>query len=1202
MTEMAKIRKRDGRVTAFDETKITAAIRAVMTEKHEPERLTKIVLTILKKAINGDIPTVEQIQNLVEQVLMAGGHYEAAKAYILYREKHHAVRQAKAIIGVTDDLGLSLNQLKVIDNRYLRHDDSGKTVETPRQLFERVARFVAQNEPSAKQSHWQKAFFEVISKMEFMPAGCYLRSAGTKKPSLANCFVLPVEDDMGKIFDAVKWLALVQQRGGGCVAGDSQVFTSFCGLEKISTVYERLKQGRMEIQGVQNGWQVDIADLNINTLAFDQDSGRMMADKILSIWRYQLPQERVYSVKAEGGLEVVTSDWHPFFIFEEGIVKEKRADEIKTGDLLVGSSLSAADQWLFKQSKTIDGRQINEDIGWLVGYVLGDGSFGRVKANTKAKKYYERLRLFDGRKDTLFKAQEIIANLIGKEIKIQKDGRCQTFILTVVDQQLVKWLKKLAGINGPKTDQLKIAPEMIKNRKNVVLALIAGLLDADGYVAKTRQRVTFDSESGILIEQITCLLNIFGIRTRVRRKKPKNKQWRTMFELAIDGGEQLERINNLLGEYLSDEFKKQRLINHITQNKINVDQRSPLCFDQLKPFLIKAGVPVNKVTIHRQAINIGSNSFWLQRLKWGSHISRAQILRVLAALLSLKFWTKAERQQLIFWQLVHQSFRKVVRVSYGEKTAEFFDFTTQKHNNYLAGQGGLTVVHNTGFNFSKLRPKGDYVKKSGGFATGPVSFMKVFDAATGQVMQGGFRMGANMGILNVDHPDILEFITCKTEQGEITNFNISVGATDEFMTAVKKNQRFSLKNPRTGEVVQTLPAQQLFDQIVGLAWRTGDPGMIFLDQINKYNPVIKTLGPLLATNPCGEQPLHPFDVCNLGSINLVKFVKLSAKGRHEVDWSRLEQVTKTAVRFLDNGIDVSGYPLPQIEAMAKANRRIGLGIMGWADMLYQLGVAYNSNEGVKLAEKVMKAVNDAAVNESTALAREKGIFKNWKGSVYEKKGIRRRNLAVTTIAPTGTIAMVAGCSSGIEPEFALSFVKNVVDEAGLTYVNEHFRRAVETSKLSDFKKKSVLEEVAKSGSCQQIEYLPDSIRKTFVSAFDIIPEWHVRMQAAFQKHTENAVSKTINFPQNATIEDVEKAYLLAWELGCKGITIYRSGSKDAQILSTVPKKTTQTIQSKVRITPLKNKLDKTCPECGSQMEVIEGCATCKHCGFSKCSL
>lgn len=731
MTDLTKIKKRDGRVVVFEESKITQAIRAVVEHKSEPERLTKIVITIVKKGLNGEIPTVEQVQDVVEQVLMAAGHYEAAKEYILYREKHKTVRQVKEMLGVEDSLGLSVNQLKVLENRYLRHDEYGKVMETPSDLFSRVAKFVAKNEKNYARSSavaeamadkWEENFFEVMTKMEFMPAGCYLRSAGTKKPSLANCFVLPIEDDMGKIFDAVKWLALVQQRGGG-----------------------------------------------------------------------------------------------------------------------------------------------------------------------------------------------------------------------------------------------------------------------------------------------------------------------------------------------------------------------------------------------------------------------------------------------------------------------------------------------TGFNFSKLRPKGDYVQKSGGFATGPVSFMKVFDAATGQVMQGGFRMGANMGILNVNHPDILEFITCKTEQGEITNFNISVGATDEFMSAVKNNRRFSLKNPRTGEVVQTLPAKQLFDQMVGLAWRTGDPGMIFLDQINKYNPVLKTLGPLLATNPCGEQPLHPFDVCNLGSINLAKFVE----GK-KIKWDRLTEVTKIAVRFLDNGVDVSGYPIPQIEAMAKANRRIGLGIMGWADMLYQLGVAYNSDEGVNLAEKVMKAVNEAAVGESVSLAKEKGIFKNWKGSEYEKRGVRRRNLAVTTIAPTGTIAMVADCASGIEPNFALSYTKNVVDESGLSYVNQYFRQALEATKLSAEEKNDVLQEVARTGSCQKVDYLDKLTKRVFVTAYDIMPEWHVKMQAAWQKHTENAVSKTINFPQNATIEDVEKAYLLAWELGCKGITIYRSGSREGQVLAVEEDKKennlTVKIQSKVRITPLKNKMDKKCPECGSVMEVVEGCATCRSCGFSKCSL
>jgi ribonucleoside-diphosphate reductase alpha chain len=317
-----------------------------------------------------------------------------------------------------------------------------------------------------------------------------------------------------------------------------------------------------------------------------------------------------------------------------------------------------------------------------------------------------------------------------------------------------------------------------------------------------------------------------------------------------------------------------------------------------------------------------------------------------------------------------------------------------------------------------------------------------------------------------------------------------------------------------------------------------------------------------------------------------------------------------AVRFLDNGVSASRYPIKQIAQMAKANRRIGLGVMGFADMLLQMGIAYDSEAGVKTAEKAMKIVNDAAVTQSTALAHEKGVFKNWKGSDYQKKGIRRRNLAVTTIAPTGVISMVADCSSGIEPNFALSYVKNVVDDAGLNYVNDYFKEAVEATNLSEEQKNKVYKRVSETGSCQDIEYLPNSIKKVFTVAYDIAPEWHVRMQAAFQKHTENAVSKTINFPPNATIEDVEKAYLLAWELKCKGITIYRSGSKEGQVLAThnktksgeKEKKKQPIIQSKVRITPLKMRHLEECPECGSDMEMVEGCSTCRSCGFSKCSL
>ena len=733
MTDLSKIIKRDGSKVKFEEAKITRVILKAFKateeveeekQKKEAQRLTKVVVNILSKGINGDLPTVEQVQDVVEQVLMAASYFETAKAFIIYREKHQTVRVAKRVLGVEDDLGLSVNQLKVLENRYLRHDEYGKAVEMPKDLFRRVARAVANQEEKPKRKAWRERFYEVMSEMEFVPAGGYLRSAGTKRPTIANCFVLPVEDDMEGIFDAIKWLALVQQAGGG-----------------------------------------------------------------------------------------------------------------------------------------------------------------------------------------------------------------------------------------------------------------------------------------------------------------------------------------------------------------------------------------------------------------------------------------------------------------------------------------------TGFNFSKLRPKGDFVKSSGGFSTGPISFMKVFDAATAQVMQGGYRMGANMGILNVNHPDILEFIHCKTEEGEISNFNISVGITDEFMKAVKGNKKFKLRNPRTREVVQTIEAKSLFNQMVSLAWRTGDPGMVFLDKINKNNPVLKTLGKLEATNPCGEQPLHPFDVCNLGSVNLAKMVT----GKR-VDWGNLERAVRVGVRFLDNGVDLSRYPIKQIQRMAKANRRIGLGVMGFADMLYQLGIGYNTDKGVRLAEKVMGFVNKTAVNQSESLGKEKGVFPNWKGSEYQKKGVKRRNLAVTTIAPTGTISMVADCSSGIEPVFALTFVKNVVEEGGLSYVNKYFKQAVEGLSLSDDQKNDIYQRVSESGSCQDIEELPNSIKSVFVTAYDINPKDHIKMQAGFQKRTENAVSKTINFPAEASIADVEKAYLLAWELKCKGITIYRSGSREGQVLQTNKKKNKtksfddaqdkQVIQSKVKIRSLKN----ICPECGEEMEMGEGCMTCRSCGFSKCSI
>lgn len=720
-----RIIKRDGREVPFEQAKLVVAIgkAGVQTkefDEKEAKRLAGIVVGILEKTEKGT-PAVEQVQDIVEQVLMAAGHYQTAKAYILYRAARSEERRVERIIGVKDDLDLTPNQLKVLESRYLLKDEEGKVVETPSELFRRVAKVLAKGEKRSV----EQDFYEVMSQLEFLPAGRTLNNAGTPQSQLANCFVLPIEDSMEGIFDSVKYMALVHQTGGG-----------------------------------------------------------------------------------------------------------------------------------------------------------------------------------------------------------------------------------------------------------------------------------------------------------------------------------------------------------------------------------------------------------------------------------------------------------------------------------------------TGFNFSRLRPRGDAVtKSSGGFATGPVSFMKVFDIATRQVMQGGKKRGANMGILNVDHPDVLEFINCKSESGEIENFNISVGVTDGFMKAVEADGEWQLKNPRNGEVVQTIKARSLMNQLVAQAWRTGDPGLIFLDPINRNNPLLEKYGRIDATNPCGEQPLHPFDACNLGSINLAKFVK----SERTIDWERLRFVVRTGVRMLDNVIDACKYPLPQITETVRANRRIGLGVMGWADMLYQLRIPYDSEKGVALARKVAKFIQETSWEQSEQLAGEKGVFPRWKESSFKRKV---RNVAITTIAPTGSISMLADTSSGIEPVFALAYRKNVVAEEGLSYLNKYFAQELKESRWADGDaehkvRDRIVREVAEAGSVAHVSGVPEEVRSVYRTAHDIAPEWHVQMQAAWQKYTDNAVSKTINFPHSATMEDVESAYLLAWKSGCKGITIYRDGSKETQILSIgessqkFESSRRQIIQSKIRTETLKER-GKKCPECGAKLTIEEGCAKCYGCGYSVC--
>lgn len=546
-------------------------------------------------------------------------------------------------------------------------------------------------------------------------------------------------------------------------------------------------------------------------------------------------------------------------------------------------------------------------------------------------------------------------------------------------------------------------------------------------------------------------------------------------------------------------------------------------------------------------------------------------------------------------------------------------FETIKNTALIHKSGG-----GTGFSFSRLRPKNDVVRSTMGVSSGPVSFMEVFNSATEAVKQGGTRRGANMGILRVDHPDILDFIDCKSDVTKLNNFNISVALTDKFMDAVKSNSEYDLIHPNTKKSVAKLNAKKVFDLIVKHAWQTGEPGIVFIDRINKDNPTPR-IGEIESTNPCGEVPLLPYEACNLGSINLGLMVKETNDGL-VVDYDKLKEVTRLAIHFLDNVITVNNYPLPEISKMVQNNRKIGLGVMGWADLLMKLGIGYNTLEGTKLAGQIMEFIDYHSKVKSIELSKERGRFNNFEGSVYDnenylynkykdksqglindndwknldeeikKYGIR--NATTTCIAPTGTISMIANCSGGVEPLFSLVFMRNIMDGTQLIEANDVFGNY---AKEHGFYSDSLMKQILKDGTIMHNDDVPKDAKAIFVTAHDISPYWHVKMQSAFQLHTDNAVSKTVNFEENATLNDIEDAYILAYNENLKGITVYRNNSRLTQPMN-LEKKDTPKIEEFISN---ENQVDKEderkCPECGSTINMAEGCFVCPNCGFSGCS-
>jgi ribonucleoside-diphosphate reductase alpha chain len=513
----------------------------------------------------------------------------------------------------------------------------------------------------------------------------------------------------------------------------------------------------------------------------------------------------------------------------------------------------------------------------------------------------------------------------------------------------------------------------------------------------------------------------------------------------------------------------------------------------------------------------------------------------------------------------------------------------------------------TGFSFSRLRPREDPIESTHGVSSGPVSFMRLYNFATEVTKLGGKRAGANMAILRVDHPDIEEFIAAKTNPLELNTFNISVAVTDQFMENVRKGQKYDLVNPRTNDVVGQLDARETLNRIVESAWRNGEPGVIFIDRINRDNPTPE-LGEIESTNPCGEQPLLAYESCVLGSINLAKFHRDGA-----IDYDRLKEVVTLAVHFLDNIIDVSEYPIAEIAQITKLNRKIGLGVMGWADLLILLDIPYDSEQAINLGEEVMSFISREALSASVGMAKQRGPFPRWfQESIYKKAdGLRarrprsrepRRNATVTTVAPTGTISLIANCSSGIEPIYSIAYRRLSFESDRLMFVHPLFE---DYARRQGFNSDAMMKHIAKRGSLHDVPEVSADARRVFVTTHEIAPEWHVRMQAAFQKHIDAAVSKTINFPADATVEDVRRAYVLAHELGCKGITVYRDGSREKQVLSTDFEDMTEPLTlasaSRQEMERPENQLlaKGICPECGETLRHNGGCLYCT-CGYSVC--
>jgi len=1037
---------------------------------------------------------------------------------------HAAAMERPALTGTWSEPAV-----RVLRERYLWKKD-GHYLEDEDGLCWRVATAVAQAEANYGGDIYQTAcqFYEVLVTGKFLANSPTLMNAGKDNGlQLSACFVIPVPDTIEGIFDAVKYAAIIHKSGGGCIAGDSRVWSTFCGIEPIEVLVNRATaDGRAGVP-YGSGVAYDVQDLAIQTVSMNPVTGETGLRPVTHVWRFDVPAENQIAVTMRQGTVVQTSDWHPFMVMRGTQLVEVRADALTPGDVVLGADRPDG-YWPWNESRTVGSLTIDPDLGWLIGFTLGDGSFGYVPA---LRQY--RVRWFSGTADVLERVQAILARH-GIKVSIQKDARGLLSVSTL-NQRFVHDLLESCGLEkfGPKDTRIRVPEIIAKSPLPVVRAFLAGLLDSDGNVDSDGSP-SYTSVSEAMVEDLAALMSLLGYQPTARAKAPYGKGRLHTHTVQLCPLPQVDDLAREIMPYLA---------NVLRRNRLHSDSRRQtalhLSFRNWRDRLSALGL----VDVHGKAGGSGPCAEELSR--WSCNVGGRCRRDDLHAIAMHVETCDAELAGLL--RRLATSGQEVEHVERAATPKPYFDLTVEGWNTYAAGRSGLTMVHNTGFSFSRLRPEGSTVGTSQGVASGPVSFMRIFDAATEQVKQGGTRRGANMGILRVDHPDVEKFITCKLDGG-VTNFNISVAATDAFMQAVKDDSDYDLIEPHSGAVVGRKRARDVWEQIVDAAWRSGDPGFVFIDRANnsKSNPT-PAIELLEATNPCGEQWLGPYDACNLGSINLAATTKRVGETVF-LDWEELERVTRLTVRFLDDVIDVNPLPLPLIQEKVRANRRIGLGVMGWADLLFLLGIPYDSDEALKLGEEIMAKIDEWGWDASRDLAKERGPFPNFPESIYANDA-PVRNGTVTTVAPTGSISILADCSSGIEPIFALAFqhrVKQGKEYRILNFVNPIFKAEMERRGLWN---EDLEQHLIATGSVKAAPGVPEEIQRVYVTAQEIKPEWHVRQQAAWQKYVDNSISKTVNMPNEATHADIAAAYMSAYDTGCKGITVFRDGCKSEQVLN-----------------------------------------------------